>query len=374
MASKESAKLPLIPAFLALLVLIIVGYLIYSDSQPTRTEHTLNPPIEIITPKEEMPLTPFENSVVVPSSTELVQEEAKLFVEKLSPKADTPVVLNEHEDQFVRHDSLISLEDNESRVTTLQSLLVDEDLVSDATITLDYTSKTSNETTLSALSDMIDDHTAPITIVTADGEKLTAPLTDILQNRLDLYETVTLITEKKSRVETSAEGLINLDLNPSQAVMATIKHSTQELSIQDILPDDAAPSDNALFYLHRVTERDIQGLWGIIQAGLINKFRQGLSLEGISQSQDSIQTVIPENADEKLSSGLSSFLGQILSRKVDTSYIYNLKTKGMGTDANVVHPGQQLVLIQFSPLELKQIYQFFSEERNQGIETFAITD
>ena len=46
----------------------------------------------------------------------------------------------------------------------------------------------------------------------------------------------------------------------------------------------------------------------------------------------------------------------------------------MGRDSNVIHPGQQLVVIHFSPEELKQIYQFFSEQRNQETETFAITD
>jgi hypothetical protein len=256
MATVASAKPSLVPAILALLVLILFGYILFSDLKPgSNTEHDINPPIEII--DEPPPLT----IITEPDDLLKKEQEAEAFVSQLAIATTEPITVNEDNDQFVRHDSVISLQKN-------------------------------------------------------DGEPL---------------------------------------------------------AIKDIIQDDAM-ADDALFYVHSVTGNDVQGLWGIVQTGLINKFRQGLRIEGISQNKDMLQAVIPANADERLPSGLSSFLGNILSNKVDSSYIYNLNTKKMGRDSNLIHPGQQLVVIHFSPEELKQIYQFFSEQRNQDIETFAITD
>ncbi|MDH5358810.1 MAG: hypothetical protein OEW63_09340, partial [Gammaproteobacteria bacterium] len=151
----------------------------------------------------------------------------------------------------------------------------------------------------------------------------------------------------------------------------TIDTGDQTLSIKDILQSGDMP-DNALFYLHRVTKDDLQGLWGIIQTGLIDKFREGIHIEGIVPNKEMVQAIIPANADEKLASGFSSFLGKILNQKVNTSYIYNFRSHTMSRDPNLIRPGQQLILIHFSPQELSDIYQFFSDKRNQGVDTFAI--
>jgi hypothetical protein len=82
---------------------------------------------------------------------------------------------------------------------------------------------------------------------------------------------------------------------------------------------------------------------------------------------------IPADADEPLPSGLSSFLGKLLNNKVESSYVYNFSTDSMGRNPNVIHPGQQLILIHFTNNELSNVYQFFSDKRNANVETFAIT-
>jgi hypothetical protein len=259
MATATPAKPSLVPAILALIVLMIFGYILFMDLEPSKSrQHDVNPPIEII--DEPPPLT----VITEPDDILQKEQEADAFVSQLAVATSEPVKVDEHKDQFVRHDSVITLSDG----TT--------------------------------------DEPADIS-----------------------------------------------------------------LAIKDIVQDDNM-ADNALFYIHRVTPEDVQGLWGIVQAGLINKFRQGLRIEGIAQNKDMLQAVIPANADERLPSGLSSFLGKILSDKVDSSYIYNFQTKAMGRDSNLIHPGQQLIVIHFSPEELKQIYQFFSDQRNQDAETFAI--
>jgi len=374
METASPARPSIIPAILALLVVFVFGYLLYSDLNPTRTEHTINPPIEIIDPQELPPLTVIEGNATPPNSEKIIELEANVFVENLSPTTHKSVTVKEYQDQFVRPNSLISLPSLEHRDTTLQELARDKNIAADTPVTLNFSIEERSQTSLANLSNTIEDHNETITIITTDGRTLTASLAELL-NREDLVKNaeITLILLKQHSVHTRFADIANIELSPSQSLVATIEHGVQELSINDMIPDNAHDLDS-LYYLHRVTENDVQGLWGIIQSGLIDKFRQGLRLEGMSQNKDLIQAVIPSDADEKLSSGLSSFLGKILDKKVDNSYIYNIKTQGVSFDARALHSGQQLVIIRFSPGELKQIYQFFSDKRNQGTNTFAITD
>ena len=136
---------------------------------------------------------------------------------------------------------------------------------------------------------------------------------------------------------------------------------------------DEMLSDDSLLYLHRVTDADRQGLWGIIQTGLIDKFRRGMRIEGVGRDS-TVSVTIPADADEPLPDGFSSFLGKILDSKATTSYVFNFKTHSMGRDPNLVYPGQQLILITFSPAELRDIYMYFAERRDDSVKTFAIGD
>jgi len=374
MANVSAAKPSLVPAILALLVLIVFGYLLFIDASPSRTEHTLNPPIEIVEPQP--PLTIIEEVDLAPTSDEVTEQEAQAFVEALTTpqQQETIIAITEGQDQFVRHDGLISLPKLENRTTTAAQLLADTSLTSDTELTVRYTNEQHITTSLAELAESIEDHTAAITIINNDGQQITAPLADLI-NQAQGNTSAVITHIKKTMVikQLTVSELAQLDIAGDQPIQVTINHGEQQLSIKEII-QSADIADNELFYLHRVSEHDQQGLWGIIQAGLIDKFRQGLSIEGISRNKDLMQVTIPADADEKLTSGLSSFLGKILNNKVTSSYIYNYSSRTMGHDPDVIHPGQQLVLIHFSAGELKQVYQFFSAKRNQGIQTFAIVD
>jgi hypothetical protein len=363
----------LIPAFLALFIVIVFGYLIFTDLESSRTEHTL-PAIEIIDPPEQLPLTVIEDEQASMDSEEIIQQEAELFVEQLSPVTPSAIAVNEGNDQFVRHDSLLTLPHIEQRTTSLPALLSDSSLSDDTPITLDFMTKQYTVTTLEHLSKTIEDHTAIITIIDSNGQTISQPLADILnQQTIKMTDEITLVELHAHHIETTFSDLAGLDIGPEQSLLASITLGANNIALSELIPANARNS-NALYYIHRVTNKDAQGLWGIIQAGLINKFRQGLQIKGLKKNKELAQAIIPADADEKLPSGMSSFLGKILDNKVDNSYIYNFHTSVMGRNANLVHPGQQVILIEFSADELTSIYQFFSDKRNQGIETFAITN
>lgn len=369
---KASPKPSIIPALLALLVFIIVSYFLFTNLEVTRTEHDIGPAIEIIDDNAP-PLTVIKPSTEAPSSEQITEQEAEVFVNNLATTNEF-ITINENEDKFVRHDSVIVLPNLEYLATTKQGLLEDTNLNPDTPITLNYITNDKKQTTLEELANTIEDQTEIITIITADGTERSAPLAELIaQHKLALNEPITHVIPHKHRIDTTMGELKNIVLAEDQPLMATITHGSQAVTLKDLTQSETLP-DDALFYLHRVTSHDVQGLWGIIQTGLIDKFRRGLKIEGITPNKELIQAVIPPDADEKLPSGLSSFLGKILDNKVDNSFVYNLKTRSMGHDANLIYPGQQLILIHFSANELKQIYQYFSEQRNQDIETFAITN
>jgi len=374
MVKLSAGKPSLVPAIMALVILVLFGYLLFTDSQPSRTEHTLSPPIEIIDPQQP-PLTIIESVAPAPTSDEVTKQEAEAFVEALAtPTTQTAIVVTEDKDQFVRHDGIISLPKLENRNTTIAQLLADENLTADTELSLNYIAKESIPTTLAELANAIEDHTVAITVITADGTHFTAPLADLLnQGNVDASAAIIYIKETKISKQLTVGELAQSGIALDQPLLAIINHGSQEIAVKDIIQSGDIP-ENALFYLHRVSEGDRQGLWGIIQAGLIDKFREGLHIEGISRNKDLMQVTIPADADEQLTSGLSSFLGKVLNEKVTSSYIYNFSTQTMGRDPNIIHPGQQLILIHFAADELKQVYQFFSAKRNQGIETFAVTD
>lgn len=370
MATSGRSAPSLIPAFLALAVLMIFGYLLFTDQEPKRIEHTVNPPIELIEPQP--PITVIEQAQTL-SSEQLNQQEANAFIEGLANEKERSITINENQDRFVRHDNTIILPNLEHRVTSIDELLADPNLTADTPITLQYTTKEQITTTLAQLSDDYEDHTTLITLVDENGEKQTKPLFEFLSDQnADLTAPITVLIEQKHNLEINAGDLASItDITNQESVVATINHGVQELAIKDIINNGEMP-DNALFYLHRVTEADQQGLWGIIQTGLIDKFREGVYIEGIKSNKDTVQAIIPADADEKLPSGLSSFLGKILNDKVTSSYIYNFSTHAMSHDPNRIYPGQQLILIHFTSQELTDIYQFFSDKRNQGVETFPI--
>tara|TARA_R110001606_G_scaffold395213_1_gene567068 strand:+ start:58816 stop:59913 length:1098 start_codon:yes stop_codon:yes gene_type:complete len=364
--AKASSKPSLIPAFLALFVLAIIAYLMFTDLKPTRIEHDISPAIEII---ETSPITVIPPACEAPTT----EQQAENFVHDLATTEEF-ITINENEDRFVRNDSVIVLPDLEYLATTKKALLADKSLNADTPLTLNYITHDSVQTTLAELSDSIEDHASTITIIIPDGTQIISPLADLLHHQdLELSTVITRVVPQKHRIDTTIGELKNIDIAADQPLIATITHSSQAVTLKDLTHSESLP-DDALFYLHRVTDHDVQGLWGIIQAGLIDKFRLGIQLEGIARHKDLIQAIIPADADERLPTGLSSFLGKILKNKVDNSFIYNLKTRSMGHDANLIFPGQQLILIHFPSSELKQIYHFFSEQRNQDIETFAITN
>lgn len=128
-----------------------------------------------------------------------------------------------------------------------------------------------------------------------------------------------------------------------------------QIKLQELL-DNPDQTEQKVYFIHAVNEGDSEGLWGIIQYGLMKTFTSGLNLPGLDKT---VYVNIPEDADERLADKRSSFLGQVLKNKVDQTYIYNYQKGILGDNPNLIQPGQQLVIVTFTEQELIGIYHHF---------------
>ena len=131
----------------------------------------------------------------------------------------------------------------------------------------------------------------------------------------------------------------------------------QRIRLQELLsdPDLAA---GTVFYIHAVSPTDAQGLWGILQRGLIKTFPQGIELK---ESGRVLTAEIPMLADETLENRRSSFLGEFLYQKVQDTYVYNYQQGMLGQDPDLIKPGQQLIIVSYSENELISIFNHFTQ-------------
>jgi hypothetical protein len=138
-----------------------------------------------------------------------------------------------------------------------------------------------------------------------------------------------------------------------------VQVENHSVPLAEIMRSAGKPIDRGSYYfMHKVTESDAQGIWGVIQADLMRRFADGVA---ISRGEDSQQyhILIPKNADEKLDNGQSSFLGKVLYHKSQRSVIYNTWAGERRFGLDDILPEQDVVIIDFTREELIGIYQYF---------------
>jgi len=160
----------------------------------------------------------------------------------------------------------------------------------------------------------------------------------------------------KGETQTFAASLPQRSSSPDNTSTAP-DLALDRMRLQELLQDpDRAASE--VFYIHSVRPDDRQGLWGILRRGLIDTFARGIRVQDRSRL---LSVAIPEDADALLEDRRSSWLGRLLHDKVEQTWVYNHHQGLLGQNPDVIHPGQQLVIVRFSEEELINIYNHFSE-------------
>lgn len=229
---------------------------------------------------------------------------------------------------------------------------------------------------------------APLTIVREQEQVELVTVKDLLADSGgDLGETVKLlqggdvqettvgkVVEKYNNPETpisvikrtehlQVTTLQELEANETLGANEKIKvirepYRLQTTTVDELLIAEQSVSRDLVFYVRNVTEDDVQGLWGIVHNGLVKNFASGIALRRGQQIR-SYQVDIPANADERLDDQSSSFLGKMIDRKTRESFVYNYKKGDMRKNPDLIIPGQEIVIVGFTPEELYDIYEHF---------------
>lgn len=299
------------------------------------------------------------------STTEEVEKEAVEHIEALKGELSKPIDL-ERADHFVDAKTVLSKKDRRIITTTPRTLLEDLSVGAKSEIkVLIEEEKTSITTPRELIENRTIHPDTPIRILKEGGVVMETTPRKLMADPSITPDTPIKIIEKVERVAvTTPEELRKTAPTPDTPVKIIVEEPGKTITLSELIAEGKDLQKDT-FYVHSVTRGDVQGIWGIIQHGLMNQFLQGIPMTVAAGAPQEKRLIlkIPEDADERQNSGYSSFLGKILDRKTRESYVYNHESGLMGRNPDYIFPGQELVISRFSQEELVEIYKHFKQSR-----------
>ena len=143
----------------------------------------------------------------------------------------------------------------------------------------------------------------------------------------------------------------------------TQPYRIETATLADLLQKQKSEHPDSIFYVRTVRSTDRQGIWGIVHSGLTDNFARGVAVRRGEQIE-TYTVRIPPEADEVRHDRSSSFLGRLIHRKTRESFVYNFRENRMGRNPDHIHPGQEIVIVNFEPAELIAIYKQFTGDRS----------
>ena len=296
--------------------------------------------------------------------TEEIEREAMKRIEALKGELKGPIDLGKA-DHFVDAKTALFKKDRQIITTTPKALLEDLSVGAKSEIkVLVEEEKTIITTPQELLRNRTIHPDTPIRILKEGGLVTKTTLRKLLADPSITLDTPIKIIEKVEKViVTTPEELQKRALSPETPIRVIVEKPGEIITLSQLLPEERDLGKDT-FYIHSVTREDVQGIWGIIQHGLMDQFLKGIpmAIEGGFPEEKVLTLEIPEYADEPHEDGYSSFLGKILVGKTRESYVYNYTNGRMGKNPDYISPGQELVISRFSKKELVEIYKHFSQK------------
>jgi len=294
---------------------------------------------------------------------EKIAKEAEKHIEAIKEKPKEPIDLKTA-DHFVDAQAVLATGDRQVVETTPKSLFEDPSIGAKSTIkVLVEEEKAVITTPRELLKRPTVTEDTPIRVLTEDGRVVETTPRKLLAEGSITQDTPIKIIEKVEKVlVTTPEELVKRGLGPETPIKVIAERPAELVTLSQVLPDERGGEED-LFYIHAVTEADVQGIWGIIQHGLMERFLKGvpMAIEEEGARKQVLTLEIPGDADERRQNGYSSFLGRMLVEKTRESYAYNHTNGRMGRNPDHVVPGQEIVIIRFSKKELVEIYRHFRQ-------------
>lgn len=300
---------------------------------------------------------------------------AQAFVKKLTGDGNN-IISASNADHFVTGTQELSIDvDRKVERTTLRKLKLDPDLAPTAPITV---VKEVPEIDLSSpeelIADVGGDLSKTIKILVNDEVKtlsvrevLTAHAAGSPEEPISIIKNVEYLepTTVRALIESLGGGQPESQLDQLVRVIKA-PYRPDSASIGDLLAGLKGVDEDTIFYVHSVKNSDGQGVWGIIHDGLIRNFARGMAVRR-GEQVDRFQIDIPQDADERKVDNSSSYLGKLIDDKARSSTVYNFKAGRMTQNPDLLLPGNEIVIINFAPDELVDIYRhFLSVQPNAG--------
>lgn len=295
--------------------------------------------------------------------TEEIEREAAERIEALKGELSEPIDL-ERADHFIDAKTVLSKKDRRIITTTPKTLLEDLSvgLKSEIKVLVEE-EKTSITTPRELLENRTIHPDTPIRILKEGGIVTETTPRKLMADPSISPDTPIKIIEKVEKVTvTTPEELRKTVASLETPIKVIVEEPGETVTLSQLLPEERGLGEDT-FYVHAVTREDVQGIWGIIQHGLMDQFLKGIPMAtGVGFPERKVLTLkIPGDADEPHEGGYSSFMGRILDRKTKESYVYNHQSGRMGKNPDYISPGQELVISRFSKEELVEIYKHFSK-------------
>ena len=346
---------------LILAVLVAIGWyyqdVVLSPSPvPDQPAVQTETPGETTTEPEQIPLTDEEIE-------EALEVEAEAFIESLTETNPEPVAVEEA-DHFVRSDQSISLlPPGTIEQSSVTEVLADPSLTLDSPITVvKEIEQVEVISPARLIAESGGDLEQTITVL-ANGEKLQTTVREALQTHASNPDQPISVIKKVRHYQITTPSELHAALDQTvqgEALIGVIKkpYRLEAATIAELLIEQELLDDESVFYVRTVQPSDEQGIWGIVHGGLISNFARGVAIRR-GEEINTYQVAIPRLADEVLEDASSSYLGRLIFGKTINSYVYNFKENRMGKNPDTLFPGQEIVIVKFSPDELIEIYKHF---------------
>ncbi len=293
----------------------------------------------------------------------VAEKQAERYIARIT-EPDTGPVAVERADHFVTQDQVISLLPEASlEATTLGALTQDPELDLDAPITVvhdvEQIEMTTPEKLIAAASGELD---RPVRLLVGEEiEEIT--IGQVIERYSGDTERPIAMVQIARHYEITTPGELAEDASITLEQPLTIvrrPYRLESATVAELLRRKTEVDPDTVFYIRTVTDADVQGIWGIVYNSLVENYALGMRL----RHGDQVQTYridIPPDADELLADRSSSYLGRLIDAKTSQSYVYNFMENRMGRNPDRIVPGQEIVIIDFQPEELIDIYKHFLE-------------
>lgn len=340
-----------------LLLLVFAGYL-YLDTPSTSPDEAL----QIANPQEpalaDSGTTASNQSSSGTEDEEALREEAEKYISEITEHRDEPVKV-ENADNFVSRDEPISLfADKEYETRTLNQL--QQEVVLNAPLTI---VREQEQVELMTSKELLAESGGQLNVsvkILQGGEVKESTVGKVLEKYPEPDSPISVIRKVENLEVTTLQDLMNNDTLAANQPLKVIRepYRLQSTTVGELLMGEETASKDSIFYVRNITEEDKQGLWGIVHNGLVKNFASGIALRRGQEIQE-YQVNIPPDSDERLHDDSSSFLGKMIDQKTRESYVYNYEKGSMGKNPDLLIPGQEVVIIGFTPEELYEIYEHF---------------